>query len=50
MIVALIFHQALFITAGSFYNQNQTLIHGHSGLVPFPVIDWARVNDLQYLP
>lgn len=50
IVVALVLHLALVLTARSFYNQNQPLIHGHGDLVPLPVIDRARVNYLQYFP
>lgn len=50
VVVDLVFHQAPFLTAGSFYHHEQPLIHGDGGLVPLPVVHWAGVNDLQHLP
>lgn len=43
MVSTLILYLASFLTAGSFYSQNQSLIHGHGYRVPFSIIDWAWV-------
>lgn len=50
IVVTFIPHLAHVLTARSFYNQNQAVIHGHSDQVPFSIVDWAWVNNLQYRP
>lgn len=52
MVVAFILHCAPFciLTCWPLYNQNQLLIHGHSSLVPFSIINWLRVDNLQHPP
>lgn len=47
---AFVLHLALSLTGGTFDGQNQALVHAHGGLVPFAIIDWTRVNDLEDLP